>query len=311
VEEFEQEDGGMGGENVYSKMHSTLKSAMKSPFLLCSLLIIFLLFSNSVQSQDYAAYRIFDKAGNPAQFSSVITASKTSDLIFFGELHNNPISHWLQLELGKALASDSLTKLVIGAEMFEADQQILLDEYFAGRISRASFENEARLWTNYKTDYKPLLEFAKERGIPYVATNIPRRYASMVYSKGLESLEGLSDDAKRWIAPLPIEVDLTLPGYAEISRAAGGHGGENLPKSQASKDATMAYFTLQNLMPGSRFLHLNGSYHSDGYEGIVWYVRKAQPTLRILTITTQEGDEPVLGKADFTILVPSDMTKTY
>jgi uncharacterized iron-regulated protein len=264
-----------------------------------------------VNAQELPAYRILDKAGNPATFADVVAASRSNDLIFFGELHNNPISHWLQLELGKALAADSLTSLVIGAEMFEADQQILLDEYFAGHISRTSFEAEARLWTNYKTDYKPLLEFAKANDIPYIATNIPRRYASMVYSKGLESLDTVSADGKRFIAPLPIEVDLTLPGYAEISRAAGGHGGENLPKSQASKDATMAHFTLKNLEPGSRFLHLNGAYHTDGYEGIVWYVRKAQPNLRILTITTQEGDAAVLGKADFMILVPSDMTKTY
>lgn len=276
-----------------------------------SLLIVFLLCTASVNAQDLPAYRILDKAGNPATFADVVAASKSNDLIFFGELHNNPISHWLQLELGKALAADSLTNLVIGAEMFEADQQILLDEYFAGHISRTSFEAEARLWTNYKTDYKPLLEFAKANDIPYIATNIPRRYASMVYSKGLESLSAVSADGKRFIAPLPIEVDLTLPGYAEISRAAGGHGGENLPKSQAVKDATMAHFTVKNMAPGSRFLHLNGAYHTDGYEGIVWYVRKARPTLRILTITTQEGDAAVLGKADYTILVPADMTKTY
>jgi uncharacterized iron-regulated protein len=284
---------------------------MKSPILTSSLFIFLFLFAISVNAQDLPAYRILDKAGNPATFTEVVAASKSNDLIFFGELHNNPISHWLQLELGKALAADSLTSLVIGAEMFEADQQILLDEYFAGHISRTSFEAEARLWTNYKTDYKPLLEFAKANDIPYIATNIPRRYASMVYNKGLESLDTVSADGKRFIAPLPIEVDLTLPGYAEISRAAGGHGGENLPKSQASKDATMAHFTLKNMAPGSRFLHLNGAYHTDGYEGIVWYVRKAQPNLRILTITTQEGDAPTLGKADFTILVPSDMTKTY
>lgn len=283
---------------------------MKTHCLRSSLFILFL-FASVVSAQDLPAYRILDKAGNQATFADVVAASKSNDLIFFGELHNNPISHWLQLELGKALAADSLTSLVIGAEMFEADQQILLDEYFAGHISRTSFEAEARLWTNYKTDYKPLLEFAKANDIPYIATNIPRRYASMVYSKGLESLDAVSSDGKRFIAPLPIEVDLTLPGYAEISRAAGGHGGENLPKSQASKDATMAHFTLKNLEPGSRFLHLNGAYHTDGYEGIVWYVRKARPTLRILTITTQEGDAAVLGKADFTILVPSDMTKTY
>src|SRR5690606_33816093 len=115
---------------------------------------------------------------------------------------------------------------------------------------------------------------------------------------------------KRWIAPLPIEVDLTLPGYASIMESAQGHGGENLPKSQAVKDATMAHFTLAHFEPGDRFLHLNGRYHSDDYEGIVWYLRAAQPELRIVTITTVEAEDVAavgpdeLGKADFTVVVP-------
>ena len=42
---------------------------------------------------------------------------------------------------------------------------------------------------NYKTDYKPIIEFAKENGINFIATNIPRRYAAMVSGGGLRALE--------------------------------------------------------------------------------------------------------------------------
>lgn len=272
---------------------------------------VLLLAVMPLQAQHLPAYTLHTKDGSAAAFGDLLQAARGADLIFFGEHHNNPIHHWLQLELVKALAADSLNPLVVGMEMFEADQQVLLDEYMDGLISRNSFESEARLWTNYKTDYRPIIEFARTADVPVVATNTPRRYASMVYSKGLASLDGLSDEAKAWIAPLPIAVDLTLPGYAEISKAAGGHGGENLPTSQAMKDATMAHFIVRNLLPGSRFLHLNGAYHSDGGEGILWYVGRLRGDLRILTITAQEGDAPDLSKADFTIVTPSTMTKTH
>jgi len=138
-----------------------------------------------------------------------------------------------------------------------------------------------------------------------------------VYSKGIEALDQLSDKTKSWIAPLPIPVDLTLPGYKSIMDAAQGHGGENLPKSQAVKDATMAHFILAYHHLGDRFIHYNGSYHSDNYEGIVWYINQANPTVNILTITTIEHQDPLnvdpdlLKKADFTIVVPVTMTKTY
>ena len=47
-------------------------------------------------------------------------------MVLFGELHNNPISHWLQLELTEDLHAARGADLVLGAEMFEADNQLLL-----------------------------------------------------------------------------------------------------------------------------------------------------------------------------------------
>ncbi len=53
-------------------------------------------------------------------------------VVFFGELHNNPISHWMQLEVSKSLLSRNP---VFGAEMFEADNQVMMTEYLDGIIS--------------------------------------------------------------------------------------------------------------------------------------------------------------------------------
>lgn len=283
-------------------------------------LVLFLLFTLTVSmfAQTKPAYLVFNSDGTQSDYNQILAASLKNELIFFGELHNNPISHWLQIELTRDVyRADTSQTLRLGFEMFEADQQVLIDEYAAGLLSISNFEREARLWNNYSTDYKPLVEFGKANNLKLVATNIPRRYASLVYSQGIEALDKLSDLTKSWIAPLPITVDLTLPGYKDIMDAAGGHGGENLPKSQAVKDATMAYFILKYHVAGDRFIHYNGSYHSDNFEGIIWYVQQSNPDAKILTITTiehdnlDEVDPELLKKADFTIVVPSRMTKTY
>ena len=271
-------------------------------------------------AQERPAYRIFHADGREATYGDVLQKAEKADVFFFGELHNNPICHWLQLEMTQDLYAAKKGKLALGAEMFERDNQLLIDEYLSGQVTQKSFEEEVRLWKNYTTDYKPLLEFAKAQKIPFIGTNIPRRYANLVFRKGLTALDSLSADAKAYIAPLPIEVDLTLPSYKDMVAAMGGHGGpnsDNLPKSQASKDATMGYFIAQNLNKGHLFVHYNGTYHSDLKEGTVWYLKKYAPRTDVVTLaSTEQKDISQLapeskGKADFILVVPSNMTKTY
>lgn len=272
-------------------------------------------------AQDKQAYRVFDNKGKETDYGQLLKQSKKADVVFFGEQHNNPISHWLQIELAQDLEKETGGKLIMGAEMFERDNQAILNEYLAGQISSKNFEDEARLWDNYGTDYKPLVELAKSKKLPFIATNVPRRYANMVYKQGLESLNPLSSEAKSWIAPLPIEVDMNLPSYQAMIKMMGGHStgaaSDNLVKSQAVKDATMGYFIAQNLKKGHVFLHFNGSYHSDLKEGTVWYLRKYAAGKDVVNIATVEQDnidkldQENLGKADFIICVPAKMTKTY
>jgi hypothetical protein len=117
--------------------------------------------------------------------------------------------------------------------------------------------------------------------------------------------------------PLPVAYDSTLPGYRDIFMAVGGHGTPNLPRAQAIKDATMGWFVAQNLQAGGLFIHYNGTYHSDNHEGILWYLNRYKPGLKIVTISSQmqEKTGPLkkenLGKGDFVIIVPESMTRTY
>lgn len=283
-----------------------------------TLLIIFA-FALSTRGQQPYAYRIFDKDGNPASFADMFERAQQSDIVLFGELHNNPISHWLQLELTMALHGQAGENLIMGMEMFEADNQLLIDEYFSGLISERNFTSEARLWNNYNTDIKPLVEFAREKGLHLVATNIPRRYAAMVNREGFEGLEKLSELARTFVAPLPVAYDPDLPGYKAMLEMTGmpAHANENFPKAQAIKDATMAHFIMENFQPGNTFIHFHGVYHSNNYEGIVWYLDQIDKSLNLVTISTVEQnetdelEEQYLSQSDFIIVVPSTMTKTY
>ncbi len=281
--------------------------------LLLNLLIPLLLFAQ------YDAYIIYNSKGKKTDFEKVLKKVSNADVIFFGESHNDPIAHWLELKLIKDLPEIAEGQVIAGAEMFETDHQLILDEYFSGYFDDRRFEQDARLWKNYKTDYKPLLLAAKDAGIPFVATNIPRRYANMVANGGFEALGKLSDEARQLIAPLPVPYDPDLPVYKDMLKMSMGHGhvSENFPKAQAIKDATMAHFILKNFEEGMHFIHINGSYHSDNYTGIIWYLNQYQSGLDIKTITTVSQDdiyelkEENKTKADFIIVVPSDMTRTY
>ena len=280
-------------------------------FLLC---LTTSFFSSQVIAQKFQSYEIFNQDMKKSKIKKLLKAIDKADVIFFGEKHNDPVSHWLQMKLLKSSAENY--DVVLGLEMFEKDQQSSLDQYLQSEITMEELEAAIKLWPNYKTDYGPLIDFSKENNIKCIATNVPRRYASMVYKEGFEVLDGLVKEEKEYFAPLPIEYDANLPSYKKMLEMMEGHGGENFPKAQAIKDATMAHSISENAVVGSKFLHLNGSYHSDDHEGIVWHLRKYRPELSIVTIsiiTVEDGNYPndLKGKADFIIKIDPDMTKSY
>ena len=246
----------------------------------------------------------------------MIQASEKSDCVFFGEFHDNPIAHWLQLEL---VLKQNASNTALAFEMFESDQQNVLNAYLSGALTEKQFKDSCRLWPNYNTDYKPLVEYAKTKGMPCIASNVKRHYASILFKQGRKSLDTLSENIRLQFAPLDYPVDTALSQNKAILEMGGHAMGMNLVDAQAFKDATMAMHISRILSEGKKVIHFNGAFHSDFFQGILWYLdqNKALEQKKMLTISTvsqsdiRKLDREHLGRADFILCIPENMTKTH
>lgn len=285
-----------------------------------SVTVLFLFIQISfVAAQSQPAYKLYNHKGKTAKYDKMIKDLAKSDMVFFGEYHTNPISHWLQIEMAKSFYEKKGDRLIFGAEMFENGNQLVLNEYLAGFYEEDKMKPEiTQLWGNYTTDYKPLVEFAKENKLRFVASNIPRRYAAMINKKGMDALKELSPEALAMIGPLEEYFDASV--YADMEEKMGGHippNMLNIQTAQASKDATMAYFSVNNFNEGDLYFHIDGAYHSDNGRGIIWWVNQIKPGLTIKSVTTvlrSEWDKMTKKEkaliANYIIVVADNMTQT-
>ena len=288
--------------------------------LLLILLSLHLLNSQNIMAQRAPqAYKLFSESGGRGKYKKLLKQAKQADVIVWGEAHNDALGHWLQYELLRDLKELDGRPLQLGLEMFEADQQAALQDYLNGKINVAELDKVGEgVWPNFATDYEPIIRWAHANGITVTGTNVPRKYARVVFKEGFEGLASEGDAAGVLYAPTPIPYDPELKAYKEmLEMMGGGHGGANFPKAQAIKDATMAHRIITAMAPNARLLHLNGSFHSDFNQGIVWYLNTYRPELNVMTVTVVEQQnidelaEENEGRADFIFAVPANMTKTY
>jgi uncharacterized iron-regulated protein len=285
---------------------------LKKLVSICSIALILFSFTG-----DKPAYQIFNEKGGISSYGDVLKSAQDADIILFGEQQDNPICHWLEIELAKDLYDTINDNLILGAEMFEADNQIIINEYLGGNHSYETFIKEVKVWENNKTDYQPLLDFSLNNQLTFVATNIPERYANIVAESDFKGLNGISIEAKKWIAPLPITYNKYSPDYVNAADKNTNNIDGKIAKAQALKDATMAHFILKNWTKGRTFLHYNSFNHSKKFEGIIWYLKQANPDLKIISIGTIEQEKidslnkENIGIANYTICTPTSMTNTY
>lgn len=304
---------------------------MKQSTKLITLLMLFLVFNTSCAraqksyTNDNPAYVIYNSSGKKVSYSEMLRSVSGADILFFGELHNDVISHWLELKLTEDLFKLKGDKLVVGAEMWEADNQLVLDELMKSPfVDLNTYIESSVMWQNFTNDYLPILRYAKDNEIPFVATNVPRRYARIVSKRGDAALDSLTAEAKSYIAPLPIHMDLKADFYNYIAdvfketqqMAMTGTSLTNIVKAQMVKDATMAHFILQNLPDKGYFFHFNGELHSAFSSGIGYYIKHYAPKVKFKTISVMKMSNPMEFKskesrADFNIVVPENMSVSY
>lgn len=253
-------------------------------------IVVPLAAQNPVGEQDYRVYR---GDGTPATLEQLVAESKAATVTFLGELHDDPVAHYLEEQI---LRRGWEPNLALSLEMFERDVQYVVDEYLAGLITEDHLRSSGRAWKNYKTDYKPLVEFAKEKKMTVMAANAPRRYVNRVSRLGAASLEALEPEAKQFLPPLPYAK--ASPDYAakfakemdehrENGSAPSPEAASRSLEAQSLWDAGMAY-SIANFLtrnPGGRVLHVNGSFHTAQRLGTVEQLLRYRPQTSIVVVT--------------------------
>lgn len=250
-------------------------------------------------SQTPSKYSVFTGKGDASSIEAIVNALEGTDAVFLGELHDDSVGHAVQFEIFKKAVEKYYPsrKVTLSLEMFESDVQIILDEYLKGLISENHFMLSSRPWGNYKTDYRPLVELAKEKRLDVVAANAPRRYVNMVSRGGREALNPLTKEAKKWLAPLPYAE--ASDAYSKKFKALMGPspeaqmGIDKILSSQSLWDATMAYSVARSLKKNKRSLvvHLNGGFHTENRLGTVEHFLRYRKKAKALVVTIKYVDD--------------------
>jgi uncharacterized iron-regulated protein len=267
-------------------------------------------------------YKIYDtRAQKIVPLNNIVAAMTKTDVLFFGEEHNDPTGHQLELILLSRLNDKYPDNLVLSMEMFEADCQDVLNEYLRDLIREKNFRTDARVWPNYN-DYSPIVEFAKSNMIPVIAANSPERYVNMVNRLGLSSLNNLDATGKSYIPPLPIDT-LTGAYLVKFDTIMGGHSsmpGMQMYQAQNLWDATMGWSIAKYLKnnPGSKIMQINGGFHSEEKLGAAAQLLHYSNQARILNIAVYSDDSfanPDWGKfskmGDYIILTDPKLPRTF
>ncbi|WP_051670282.1 ChaN family lipoprotein [Bryobacter aggregatus] len=277
-----------------------------------------------------AKFHVYRSGGETASLEAIVSEARHYDVIFLGEIHTDPVAHYLEKRLFEGIADEKTT---LSLEMFETDTQPVVDEYLQGLIPEEHLMASGRAWKNYKTDYRDLIEYAKLKKLPVLAANAPRRYLNRVSRLGRESLNDLSAQARSYLPPLPyaepsadyaakfIRVMEESRKQAADSKSPVPAGEMNIPRALAAQalwDAGMSFSIAQHLtrQPERRVVHVNGSFHTEQHLGTVEHLKRYRPGVRVMVVTMAPSKhfpnfdaESMKGKGDFVIVTQETAAK--
>ncbi len=300
---------------------------MKKIFLLFAAVIVMAVTAGA-QTTDKSLYTIFDGEGRQVSLDELIGRLSETDVVFLGEYHDDAVGHAFQLEVFKEAYTrfGKERTVALSMEMFERDVQYIVDEYLRDQISEEHFLASSRPWKNYKTDYRPLVEFAKEKRLAVIAANAPRRYVNMVSRSGRNSLDSLSKEARNTLPPLPYGVssaaytDKFRSLMSQMPAASGENSNiDKILESQTLWDASMGY-SISRFLKKARnplVVHLNGGFHTESRLGTPEQLKKYRKKTQFLVVTMRyEKDfrkfDPAKHKGigDFVVLTDASQPRS-
>lgn len=308
---------------------------MKKLFLLLLLTPVLLHAQDKLSESNYRIFSV--KQGKEIKLTDIAADMSSYDVLFFGEEHNDSVTHFLEKSMLEALHAQYGASVALSMEMFDRDVQPVMNEYLQGFIREKHLTKDARAWSNYR-DYRPMVEFAKEKKLDVVCANAPSRYTNLAGRKGQQALAELPEESKAFFAPLPYDTasgdyhdKLTgLPKHApgalndtakaKMQMPAMSIGGFNLVVAQSLWDATMAYSISRYIKKnkGKKVMQVNGKFHSDEGFAAATQLHKYSPKAKSLIISTASDDDfpnikwdQYKENGDYIIITDPKVPRTY
>ena len=214
-------------------------------------------------SDQIRTYKVSD--GENILFQQLLREISKADIIFVGEVHSNERHHRLQLETIKGL-SEAGIPVAVGFEMFPKNSQATLDNWVAGRISLEDFKRfyEAH-WNQPWSLFRDLFLYARDKGIPLIALNIPKEISQKVRESGFSSLS--SGELKLLPPGLGCNVDKEYMQFIQRVFELHNNGDKafvNFCEAQLLWDKSMAWYLIefQRAYPGRTIVVLTGINHA-------------------------------------------------
>ena len=246
--------------------------------------------------------------GKTPAYVTVVQAAdelKNYDVIFFGEWHDHPGNHLAEMALFREIHARA-PQLALSMEQFERDVQPVVDDYMAGHVGEEALLSKGRAWGNYAESYRPLVEFAKEHGLPLIAANAPASVVRCIGERGPEFLTQLDAEKRLWAAAdLHLEDGAYKDKFMRFLREDGTHGAPASDADAAAsnarafaaqvvRDDTMAESIALYLQknPRHKVVHITGDFHVEGGLGTAERLKYRMPTLKIAVVVPAEAETP-------------------
>ncbi len=258
--------------------------------------------------------------GKPIPWRKMLDQLAEAEFVFLGEFHTDETTHRVELAVFRELAKRRGGKVVLAMEMFERDVQGTLDQYLAGKIDETAFRRQARVWGNYGSGYRPLIEFAKREQLPVVASNFPRPLLRQVAGGGEEAWQKLRQESPQLVPQQVLaqskdywrRVDNAIRGHLEMMRLPTDPEARRF-STQSLWDNTMAESCIDAAKrnAGSLVLHVNGGFHSSYHDGTVRQLKLRLPEAKVRTVAIVPTLHPAAAEmrgrpsADYVLYVES------
>ncbi|MCM0083318.1 ChaN family lipoprotein [Geomonas sp. Red32] len=239
---------------------------MTGKAILVLLMLLSIQFAPTPGQADENIVRMRD--GMFVSYRDLLDAAAGSDLVLFGETHDNRGHHQMQLNLVRSLWERDVP-LAIGLEMVSTEGQQALDDWVEGKIDEAAFRTIFTAgWPMDWTLYRGIFMYAREKRIPMVALNIPAPLVRKVAQRGFSSLTA----EERKGLPEGASCDLNTPHTAFLKKtflSIGPHRAVTSTftyfcEAQALRNSGMALNVARYLKrhPGTRMVVLTGIWHA-------------------------------------------------